>query len=188
MQRLALTASENVWRQLLTPKPLSPSTLVRCNNSKTRYELNHFLFHNVNDDVWIFGDRPNVNVFLRWSQFAFVSVDTREAALLFSYAKDLSESGLQDQDETLQDETGEELNASPFFCCEGLLNVLLCLCAVDSITAVFTVSQLKQKAQENLEPFSAITYCFISKLDLDSSLSRVIRSRWWVHRSSVILA
>lgn len=59
-----------------------------------------------------------------------------------------------------------------------MLNVLLFLCAVDSITGVYTVSQLKQKAQENLEPFFGITYSFISKLDLDSSLSRVIRSRW----------
>lgn len=59
-----------------------------------------------------------------------------------------------------------------------MFNVLLFLCAVDSITGVYTVSQLKQKAQENLEPFFGITYSFISKLDLDSSLSRVIRSRW----------
>lgn len=57
-----------------------------------------------------------------------------------------------------------------------MLNVLLS--AVDSITGVYTVSQLKQKAQENVEPFFGITYSFISKLDLDSSLSRVIRSRW----------
>lgn len=61
-----------------------------------------------------------VSAFLRWSQFAIVSLDTREAGLLFSYAKDLFESGVQDQDETFQDETGEKCNASTFFCCEGL--------------------------------------------------------------------
>lgn len=60
----------------------------------------------------------------------------------------------------------------------AMLNVLRTFCAVDSITDVYTVSQLKQKAQENLEPFFGITYSFISKLDLDSSLPRVIRSRW----------
>uniref|UniRef100_H3C5J4 Meiosis specific with OB-fold n=1 Tax=Tetraodon nigroviridis TaxID=99883 RepID=H3C5J4_TETNG len=72
---------------------------------------------------------------------------------LRSYAKDVSESGVLDQDEILEDET------------------------VDSITDVYTVSQLRQKAQDNLEPFFGITYSFISKLDLDSSLSRVLRSR-----------
>lgn len=49
-----------------------------------------------------------VNVFLPWSQFAFVSLDTREAGLLFSYAKDVSESGVLDHGEALEDETGEQ--------------------------------------------------------------------------------
>uniref|UniRef100_A0A3Q1FCK1 Meiosis specific with OB-fold n=1 Tax=Acanthochromis polyacanthus TaxID=80966 RepID=A0A3Q1FCK1_9TELE len=47
----------------------------------------------------------------------------------------------------------------------------------DSITDVYTVRQLKQKAQENPEAFFGITYSFISKLDLDSSVSKVIRTR-----------
>uniref|UniRef100_A0A3Q3GPQ4 Meiosis specific with OB-fold n=1 Tax=Labrus bergylta TaxID=56723 RepID=A0A3Q3GPQ4_9LABR len=47
----------------------------------------------------------------------------------------------------------------------------------DSITDVYTVSQLKQKAQETPEPFFGITYSFISKLDLDSSVSKVIKTR-----------
>lgn len=61
--------------------------------------------------------------------------------------------------------------------------------AVDSITDVYTVSQLKQKSWENPEIFFGITYSFISKLDLDSSVSKVIRTRWWVqlHRVNVEL-
>ncbi|XP_039991369.1 meiosis-specific with OB domain-containing protein isoform X1 [Xiphias gladius] len=82
-----------------------------------------------------------------------VNPDTREASLLFSYAKEVSESGALDQDEKPDD--------------------LL----VDSIFDVYTVSQLKQKAQETPEAFFGITYSFISKLDLDSSVSKVIRKR-----------
>ncbi|XP_030611316.1 meiosis-specific with OB domain-containing protein isoform X2 [Archocentrus centrarchus] len=82
-----------------------------------------------------------------------VNPDTREASLLFSYAKEVSESGALDQDEMLED------------------------VPVESITDVYTVSQLKQKAQENPEAFFGITYSFISKLDLDSSVSKVIRTR-----------
>uniref|UniRef100_A0A673WNP7 Meiosis specific with OB-fold n=1 Tax=Salmo trutta TaxID=8032 RepID=A0A673WNP7_SALTR len=48
---------------------------------------------------------------------------------------------------------------------------------MDSISDVYTVSQLKLKAQENPEVFCGITYSFISKLDLDTSVSKVIRSR-----------
>uniref|UniRef100_A0A671W037 Meiosis specific with OB-fold n=1 Tax=Sparus aurata TaxID=8175 RepID=A0A671W037_SPAAU len=82
-----------------------------------------------------------------------VNPDTREASLLFSYAKEASESGALDQDEKPEDVT------------------------VDSITDVYTVTQLKEKAQENPEAFFGITYSFISKLDLDSSVSKVIRTR-----------
>ncbi|XP_029312372.1 meiosis-specific with OB domain-containing protein isoform X2 [Cottoperca gobio] len=82
-----------------------------------------------------------------------VNPDTREASLLFSYAKEASESGALDQDEKPED------------------------VPVDSITDVYTVSQLKQKAQENPEAFFGLTYSFISKLDLDSSVSKVIRTR-----------
>ncbi|XP_069547436.1 meiosis-specific with OB domain-containing protein [Brachyistius frenatus] len=82
-----------------------------------------------------------------------VNPDTREASLLFSYAKEVSESGGLDQDETQED------------------------MPVESITDVYTVSQLKQKAQENPDVFFGITYSFISKLDLDSSVSKVIRTR-----------
>ncbi|KAM7371060.1 hypothetical protein PAMP_010558 [Pampus punctatissimus] len=82
-----------------------------------------------------------------------VNPDTREASLLFSYAKEVSESGAMDQDDKAED------------------------MPVDSITDVYTVNQLKQKAQENSEAFFGITYSFISKLDLDSSVSKVIRTR-----------
>ncbi|KAF1374120.1 hypothetical protein PFLUV_G00245960 [Perca fluviatilis] len=82
-----------------------------------------------------------------------VNPDTREASLLFSYAKEASESGVLDQDEKPED------------------------MPVDSITDVYTVSQVKQKAQENPEVFFGITYGFISKLDLNSSVSKVIKTR-----------
>ncbi|XP_071398545.1 meiosis-specific with OB domain-containing protein-like [Centroberyx affinis] len=82
-----------------------------------------------------------------------VNPDTKEASLLFSYAKQVSESGALDEDEKPE-------------------NV-----PVDSISDVYTVSQLKQKAQESPEAFFGITYSFISKLDLDASLSKVIRTR-----------
>ncbi|KAG7506941.1 hypothetical protein JOB18_019366 [Solea senegalensis] len=82
-----------------------------------------------------------------------VNPDTREASLLFSYAKEVSESGGLDQDEKTED------------------------VPVDSIIDVYTVSQLKQKAQESPDAFFGITYSFISKLDLDSSVSKVIRTR-----------
>ncbi|XP_068161575.1 meiosis-specific with OB domain-containing protein isoform X2 [Antennarius striatus] len=48
---------------------------------------------------------------------------------------------------------------------------------VDSITDVFTMSQMKQKARDNPQAFFGISYSFISKLDLDSSISKVIRTR-----------
>uniref|UniRef100_UPI0037E974CF meiosis-specific with OB domain-containing protein n=1 Tax=Semicossyphus pulcher TaxID=241346 RepID=UPI0037E974CF len=82
-----------------------------------------------------------------------VNPDTREASLLFSYAKEASESGALDQEEKPED------------------------MPVETITDVYTVSQLKQKAQEAPEAFFGITYSFISKLDLDSSVSKVIRTR-----------
>ncbi|KAK2820819.1 hypothetical protein Q5P01_023778 [Channa striata] len=82
-----------------------------------------------------------------------VNPDTREASLLFNYAKQVSESGTLDQDEKPED------------------------VSVDSITDVYTVSQLKQKARDTPEPFFGITYSFISKLDLDSSVSKVIKMR-----------
>lgn len=67
------------------------------------------------------------------------------------------------------------------------------VCAVDSITDVYTVSQLKQKAQESAELFFGIMYSFVSKLDLDSSITKVIRTRWWVqdrsmHEKAVLLS
>lgn len=82
-----------------------------------------------------------------------VNPDTREASSLFSYVKEASESGLLDQDDGPDD------------------------VPVESITDVYTVLQLKQKAQENPQAFFGITYSFISRLDLDSSVSKVIRTR-----------
>ncbi|XP_024140760.1 meiosis-specific with OB domain-containing protein [Oryzias melastigma] len=81
-----------------------------------------------------------------------VNPDSREASLLFSYAKQMSESGALDHDEA----------DDP---------------AVDSITDVYTVNQLKLKAKEQPDTFFGLTYSFISKLDLDSSVSKVIKTR-----------
>ncbi|KAM9837988.1 meiosis-specific with OB domain-containing protein [Aulostomus maculatus] len=80
-----------------------------------------------------------------------VNPDTREASLLSRYAKEAFESGALEQDEKPED--------------------------VDSITDVYTVSQLKRKARETPDAFFGITYSFISKLDLDSSVSKVITTR-----------
>ncbi|XP_029934270.1 meiosis-specific with OB domain-containing protein [Myripristis murdjan] len=82
-----------------------------------------------------------------------VNPDTKEASLLFSYAKQVSESGALEEDEKPED------------------------VPVDSISDVYTVRELKQKAQESPEAFFGITYSFISRLDLDSSLSKVIKTR-----------
>uniref|UniRef100_A0A667WW06 Meiosis specific with OB-fold n=1 Tax=Myripristis murdjan TaxID=586833 RepID=A0A667WW06_9TELE len=57
------------------------------------------------------------------------------------------------------------------------ISMCCCCCAVDSISDVYTVRELKQKAQESPEAFFGITYSFISRLDLDSSLSKVIKTR-----------
>uniref|UniRef100_A0A3P8YRY4 MEIOB-like N-terminal domain-containing protein n=1 Tax=Esox lucius TaxID=8010 RepID=A0A3P8YRY4_ESOLU len=78
-----------------------------------------------------------------------VNPDTKEASLLFNYAREVSESGVLDEDDRLG----------------------------DSISDVYTVSQLKLKAQENSEVFCGITYSFISRLDLDGSITKVIKSR-----------
>uniref|UniRef100_A0A8C6NVB9 Meiosis specific with OB-fold n=1 Tax=Nothobranchius furzeri TaxID=105023 RepID=A0A8C6NVB9_NOTFU len=91
-----------------------------------------------------------------------VNPDTREASLLFSYAKEVSEFGVLDQDEASED------------------------LPVESITDVYTVSQLKEKAKEHPEAFFGITYCFISKFDLDSSVSKVIKTRCSKCRFQVI--
>ncbi|XP_033840919.1 meiosis-specific with OB domain-containing protein [Periophthalmus magnuspinnatus] len=82
-----------------------------------------------------------------------VNPDTREASLLFSYAQELSETGGLDEEEKPED------------------------VPVESITDVYTVNQLKQKSLEESEPFFGVTYSFISKLDVDSSVSKVIRTR-----------
>uniref|UniRef100_A0A3Q3ADQ2 Meiosis specific with OB-fold n=1 Tax=Kryptolebias marmoratus TaxID=37003 RepID=A0A3Q3ADQ2_KRYMA len=86
--------------------------------------------------------------------------DTREASLLFSYAKEASESGALDQDEAPEDPPGM-FRGTP----------------LDSITDVYTVSQLKEKAKGHPEAFFGVTYSFVSRLDLDSSVSKVIKTR-----------
>ncbi|CAL8309698.1 unnamed protein product [Boreogadus saida] len=83
-----------------------------------------------------------------------VNPDTKEADLLFSRAKEMSSSGLLVDDDRPDD------------------------MPVDSITDVYTVNHLKLRAQESpAEVFFGLTYSFISKLDLDSSISRVIKTK-----------
>ncbi|XP_077407881.1 meiosis-specific with OB domain-containing protein [Vanacampus margaritifer] len=82
-----------------------------------------------------------------------VNPDTREAGLLCRYAAEMLQSGALDQDDKPED-------------------VL-----VESITAVYTIGQLKEKGQETQEASYGITYSFITKLDLDFSVSKVISTR-----------
>ncbi|XP_061086464.1 meiosis-specific with OB domain-containing protein [Conger conger] len=86
-----------------------------------------------------------------------VNPDTKEANQLFNYAREFSETGgLDDQEK----QSGEV--------------------PLDSIADVFTVNQLKLKAQESLErqdTVYGITYGFVTTLRIDSSISKVIRSR-----------
>ncbi|KAM8888779.1 meiosis-specific with OB domain-containing protein [Synchiropus picturatus] len=81
-----------------------------------------------------------------------VNPDTREASILFGFAKKAADSGALEQDETPEDMT------------------------VESITDVYTVNQLKQRAKDT-EVFFGITYSFITRLDLDSPPSRIIKTR-----------
>ncbi|KAK1793888.1 hypothetical protein P4O66_010806, partial [Electrophorus voltai] len=84
-----------------------------------------------------------------------INPDTSEANQLFSYVRELSENGQLDEQET-------ELSENE------------CL---ESIGDVLTVSQAKAIAQESCDGFYGVTYGFITTLGLDSSISKVIRSR-----------
>ncbi|XP_061822160.1 meiosis-specific with OB domain-containing protein isoform X3 [Nerophis lumbriciformis] len=96
--------------------------------------------------------RKGMNASVNSKTIITVNPDTREASLLYSYAKEMVESG------ALEIDKSEDM-------------------PVESITDVYTVSQLKEKSQETVEIFFGITFSFISKLDLDSSVSKVIKTR-----------
>ncbi|XP_072523873.1 meiosis-specific with OB domain-containing protein [Salminus brasiliensis] len=81
-----------------------------------------------------------------------INPDTTEANQLFNYAREISESGGLDEQESD--------------------NVPL-----ESISDVLTVQQIKTKAQESSDVFHGVIYAFITTLGLDSSISRVICSR-----------
>lgn len=52
---------------------------------------------------------------------------------------------------------------------------------MDAVVDVYTVEQLKEKALQSdgkLEPVHGIIYGYISTLDIDESVSRVVRNRW----------
>ncbi|XP_051523601.1 meiosis-specific with OB domain-containing protein isoform X2 [Myxocyprinus asiaticus] len=76
--------------------------------------------------------------------------DTAEANQLYTCARELLETGGLDDQEILP---------------------------VDSISDVLTVNQLKARVREHGNAFHCITYGFISTLELDSSISKVIRNR-----------
>ncbi|KAG9334786.1 hypothetical protein JZ751_006535, partial [Albula glossodonta] len=87
-----------------------------------------------------------------------VNPDTKEASQLFHYSRELIDTGALDDEEK---RAGDDI-------------------PLDSIADVFTVSQLKLKALENAErpdPIYGIVYGFMTTLSLDSSVSKVIRSR-----------
>lgn len=50
--------------------------------------------------------------------------------------------------------------------------------SAEAISDVLTVKQIIAKAQESSDAFYGIIYGFITALGLDSSISRVICSRW----------
>lgn len=59
--------------------------------------------------------------------------------------------------------------------------------SVDSISDVLTVSQIKARNQEHADAFHCITYAFITMLELGSSISKIIRNRWWVSNAHIVL-
>ncbi|XP_061666001.1 meiosis-specific with OB domain-containing protein [Syngnathoides biaculeatus] len=81
-----------------------------------------------------------------------VNPDTHEAKLLCRYAQGMLETG------ALEQGNSEDV-------------------PVESITAVYTVAQLKEMCQETAQASYGITYSFLSKLDLNSSVSEVIKTR-----------
>ncbi|KAG7261320.1 hypothetical protein CRUP_030564 [Coryphaenoides rupestris] len=89
-----------------------------------------------------------------------VNPDTKEASQLYTYAKEMSVSGALEDDAWLED------------------------MSVDSITDVFTVNHLKLRAQESPEVFFGLTYSFISRLDLDSSISKRPNTNFLSHLST----
>ncbi|XP_043944883.1 meiosis-specific with OB domain-containing protein [Protopterus annectens] len=84
--------------------------------------------------------------------------DTDEANQLFNYIKEYAASGgFENEDDVLSD------------------TINIC-----SITDVYNVRQLKQKAQENgdkSDPVYGIVYAFISTLNIDSEINKIIRTR-----------
>ncbi|XP_048870808.1 meiosis-specific with OB domain-containing protein isoform X1 [Brienomyrus brachyistius] len=87
-----------------------------------------------------------------------VNPDTKEAAQLFNYARDFAGTGALDDQEKL---SGDQVS-------------------LDSISDVFTVEQLKVSIQKNLDKqdiIYGIVYAFITTLNLDASVSKVIRNR-----------
>nr|XP_013030422.2 meiosis-specific with OB domain-containing protein isoform X2 [Anser cygnoides] len=85
--------------------------------------------------------------------------ETAEASVLFSFIKESAQSGaLHDK---MEEQSKESIN-------------------LETIVNVYTVKQLKEKALQSdgkLEPVFGIIYGYISTLDIDDNVSKVIRNR-----------
>uniref|UniRef100_A0A8B9KAZ2 Meiosis-specific with OB domain-containing protein n=2 Tax=Astyanax mexicanus TaxID=7994 RepID=A0A8B9KAZ2_ASTMX len=81
-----------------------------------------------------------------------INPDTTEANQLFNYAREISDSGRLDEQESD--------------------NVPL-----ESINEVMTVKQIKAKIQDSSDVFHGVIYAFFTTLGLDSSMSKLICSR-----------
>ncbi|XP_010136456.1 PREDICTED: meiosis-specific with OB domain-containing protein-like, partial [Buceros rhinoceros silvestris] len=89
---------------------------------------------------------------------------TAEASVLFSFMKESAQAGALH--EKLEKQSKEPLN-------------------LETVTDVYTVEELKEKAlqsDEKLEPVYGIIYAYISTLDIDDNPSKVIRNRCSVCR------
>nr|XP_014348236.1 PREDICTED: meiosis-specific with OB domain-containing protein isoform X2 [Latimeria chalumnae] len=87
-----------------------------------------------------------------------VNPDTKEANLLSRFAREYAETAGTDEEE---DQSRETVN-------------------LRSIVDVYTVQQLKEKALKNVgksDPIYGITYAYITTLNIDSGISKIIRTR-----------
>uniref|UniRef100_A0A8C4SET4 Meiosis-specific with OB domain-containing protein n=1 Tax=Erpetoichthys calabaricus TaxID=27687 RepID=A0A8C4SET4_ERPCA len=87
-----------------------------------------------------------------------INPDIKEANLIFNYMREFIESGGLDE---FEDQMEEQVN-------------------LESIVDTYTVDQLKVRAQQDTGksgPIYGVTYAFITALNLDSSVTKLIRTR-----------
>ncbi|KPP72282.1 hypothetical protein Z043_108730, partial [Scleropages formosus] len=101
-----------------------------------------------------------------------VNPDSKEGELLFRYAKEFSETGALDD----QEQFGDHVSCKLTYGINGsVYSIFMQYCRVDSISDVFTVTQLKLSIQGNdkQDCIYGVTYAFITILNLDASVSKV---------------